>query len=131
MRALLYLRQSDTAGEGDRSLSLDSQSSILRADAEKHGWTIVSEIRDADLRGYDTTRPGLLELYRQCRAGEVDVVAFWKLDRLARLLRLQENVLYELAQLGADVFSHEDPQIGVPLFRQILGAFAEEQTRII
>ena len=131
MRALLYLRQSDTDGAGERSLSLDSQATVLRADAQRFGWAVIDEIRDPDLKGYDDRRPGLLSLYQRVRAGDVEIVAFWKLDRLARLLRLQENVLHELQMLGVEVWSNQDPHIGHPLFRQVLGAFNEELTRMI
>lgn len=130
-RALLYLRQSDSDGEGERSLSMDSQASVLHEDAARLGWSVVAEVRDADLKGYDEQRPGLLTLYERCRAGDVDLVAFWKLDRLARLLRLQENVLHELDTLGVAVHSNQDPHLGTPLFRHVLGAFNEELTRMI
>jgi DNA invertase Pin-like site-specific DNA recombinase len=131
MRALLYLRQSDTDGEGDRSLSLDSQASVLLADARRHGWAVIEEIRDADQKGWDDQRPGLLRLYDRCRAGDVDLVAVWSLSRLARSLKIQEHVFDELGALGVDVWSHEEPDVNRPLFRQILGAFNEEQTRVI
>jgi DNA invertase Pin-like site-specific DNA recombinase len=130
-RALLYLRQSDSDGAGERSLSLESQSSVLRADAARFGWTIVAELRDADLKGHDEKRPGLQEVYTRCREGAVDVVAFWKLDRLARSLRIQENVAYELSRLSVDLYSNQEPWVANPLFRQILGAVAEQQTRDI
>jgi len=130
-RALLYLRQSDTDGAGERSLSLDSQAAVLYADASREGWTVVGELRDADLKGYDETRPGLRSLYAACREGSVDLVCFWKLDRLARSLRLQENVLHELSRLGVEVYSNQDPHLATPLFRQVLGAMNEELTRII
>lgn len=130
-RALLYLRQSDSEGEGEHSLSLDSQNTVLRADAAKLGWTIVAEVRDPDLKGYDENRPGLLELYDRCRDGSVDLVAFWRLDRFARKLRLQENVVHELSQLGVGLYSNQEPWIGEPFFRQVLGAHNEHMTRVI
>jgi len=130
-RALLYLRQSDSDGAGERSLSMDSQSTVLHDDAARLGWTVVTEIRDADLKGYDEQRRGLRELYDRCRSGDIDIVAFWKLDRLARRLRLQENVLHELDTLGVEVWSNQDPHIGTPLFRHVLGAWNEELTRMI
>lgn len=130
-RAVLYLRQSDSDGEGERSLSMDSQATALREDAARLGWRVVGELRDADLKGYDEKRPGLVELYARCRSGDVDVVAFWKLDRFARLLRLQENVVHELDQLGVELYSNQEPWVGNPFFRQILGAVNEEQTRVI
>lgn len=130
-RALLYLRQSDSDGAGERSLSIESQASVLRTDAARNQWTIVEEIRDADEKGWDDKRPGLLRLYDRCRAGDVDVVAVWSLSRLARSLRIQEQVFDELTRLGVEVWSHEEPDVNRPLFRQILGAFNEEQTRVI
>ena len=130
-RALLYLRQSDTDGDGDRSLSLDSQASVLMADARRHEWVVIEEIRDADQKGWDDKRPGLLRLYERCRTGDVDLVAVWSLSRLARSLKIQEHVFDELSALGVDVWSHEEPDVNRPLFRQILGAFNEEQTRVI
>ncbi|MFT4039699.1 MAG: recombinase family protein [Thermomicrobiales bacterium] len=130
-RAILYLRQSDSDGQGERSLSLDSQSRVLRADAARFGWSVIDEIRDPDLKGYDERRPGLLHLYERCRQRDVHVVAFWRLDRLARLLRLQENILHEFTQLGVQVYSSQDPNIDHPLFRQILGAANEHLTRVI
>jgi DNA invertase Pin-like site-specific DNA recombinase len=128
-RALLYLRQSDTSGAGTDSLSLESQAAILRADADRLGWTIVAEIRDADERGWDDQRPGLRELYDRCRAGGIDLVAFWKLDRLARSVRIQEAVVHALTGYGVELYSHHEPWVAQPLFRQILGAVAEQQTR--
>jgi DNA invertase Pin-like site-specific DNA recombinase len=128
-RALLYLRQSDTSGDGAQSLSLDSQASVLRADAERHGWRIVGEIRDADEKGWDDQRPGLLELYRRCEAGDVDLVAVWSLSRLARSLLIQETCFKELDRLDVSVWSHEEPHADQPLYRQILGAVNEAHTR--
>lgn len=132
VRTLLYLRQSDTDGEGDRSLSLDSQASVLRSDAQRLGWSIVAELRDPDLRGADDQRPGLLALYDRCRAGDVDLVAFWNLERLARSVRITENVVHELQRLGVALHSNQEPWItDFPFLRQVLAASAEQQTRVI
>lgn len=128
-RALLYVRQSDSAGAGTDSLSLESQSSVLRADAERFGWHIVGELRDADLKGHDDSRPGLLELYRRCEAGDVDVVAFWSLSRLARSVRLTENIVHELDRLGVELHSNQESWVSVPMMRQVMASFAEQQTR--
>lgn len=101
------------------------------ADARRHEWAVIEEIRDADQKGWDDKRPGLLRLYERCRAGDIDLVAVWSLSRLARSLKIQEHVFDELSALGVDVWSHEEPDVNRPLFRQILGAFNEEQTRVI
>lgn len=131
MRCLIYARQSDSDGEGDRSLSMDSQVAVLRADADRLGWSVVGELRDADLKGYDDQRPGLLAIYERCRAGEVDVVAFWSLSRLARSVRITETVVHELDRLGVALHSHEEPWVATPMMRQVFAAFAEQQTRDI
>jgi DNA invertase Pin-like site-specific DNA recombinase len=130
-RVLCYLRQSDSDGAGERSLSLESQSSVLRADAERFGWRIVGELRDADLRGHDDSRPGLQELYARCRAGDVDVVAFWSLSRLARSVRLTENIVHELDRLGVELHSNQESWVSIPMMRQVMASFAEQQTRDI
>lgn len=130
-RALLYLRQSDTDNEGEHSLSLDSQSRVLRQDGERLGWAIVAEIRDPDFKGHDEKRPGLLELYERCRSGSIDLVAFWSLDRLARSLRIQENVVWELERLNVAMYSNQESWIAEPMLRQIVGSVNEQRTRDI
>lgn len=129
MRAILYTRQSIT-DEGE-TLSLDSQAAALRRWADEQGWAVVGEVRDADAKGYDETRPGLAELLRRSEAREIDLVLVWSIDRLARSVRIQENVLHELNRRGVEVRSLKEPWVAQALFRQILGAIAEEQTRTI
>jgi DNA invertase Pin-like site-specific DNA recombinase len=130
-RALLYARQSDSAGDGDRSLSLGSQLTVLRADAERNGWVVVGEIRDADEKGWNDQRPGLLELYARCREGSVDVVAFWSLSRLARSVRITEQVVHELDRVGVALHSNQESWVAEPMMRQVMASFAEQQTRDI
>lgn len=129
MRALLYLRQS--VSDDDESLSLDSQASALRAWADTQGWVVVGEVRDWNEKGWDDTRPGLIETMRRASDGDVAIVAVWSIDRLARSVRIQENTLHDLNKIGVEVRSYKEPWVAQPLFRQILGAIAEEQTRTI
>lgn len=132
---ILYCRQSvsdgDDEGERENTLSLQSQRATLERWAAEQGWHVVAVITDADQKGWNDQRPGFLELLRRCREGGVSHVAVWSLDRLARSVRLQENCLHELASLGVDVVSYKEPWVSQPLFRQIIGAIAEEQTRTI
>ncbi len=130
-RALIYARQSDTDDEGERSLSLDSQERELRDRAAREGWVVVGAVRDPDRKGYDEARPGLLALLARCQAGDAEIILVWDLSRLARSLRLQENVLHDLAVSGVELVSLREPWASQPLFRQLLGAIAEEQTRTI
>lgn len=133
MRCALYLRQSSTSGEGEDSLSLDSQDSILRDDAKRDGDTIVAVFRDADLKGWqdETERPGIAEALALAKAKGYERLRFYDLSRFARSVRIQEALIYQLNQVGVEIISHREPWVGTPLFRQILGAIAEEQTRTI
>ncbi len=108
---------------------MDSQATVLRADAERNGWVVVGEIRDADQRGWDDQRPGLLELYARCRDGSVDVVAFWSLSRLARSVRITENVVHELDRIGVALHSNQESWVAIPMMRQVMSAFNEQTTR--
>ena len=53
----------------------------------------------------------------------------WDLSRLARKLRIQENIVARLADSGVELASLNEPWTSAPMFRQILGAVAEERTR--
>jgi DNA invertase Pin-like site-specific DNA recombinase len=132
-RWLLYCRQSDTDGDGRDSLSLGSQEDALRSAAAERGAVVVAAIRDADLKGYqdETQRPALAEALQRADAGDYDVLAVWDLSRLARRLSLQERIVDRLDAAGIRLHSHREPHASTPLFRQVVGAFAEELTRII
>lgn len=127
--ALLYCRQS--VSDSEDTLSLDSQAATLRRWADEQGWRVVGEIRDADQRGWKDDRPGLLSALQRAAAREYDLLLVWSLDRLARSVRIQENTLHELSRHGVAVRSHTEPWVAQPLFRVILGAVAEEQTRVM
>ncbi len=132
-RALLLCRQSDTNEAGRDSLSLESQERALRDRAASEGWAVVGVIREADIKGWydEADRPALIEAYRLAEQGGVDVLLFWSLDRFARSVRVQETAIHRLAKAGVDVVSVKESWVSQPLFRQLLGAIAEEQTRTI
>ena len=103
----------------------------MRERATREGWAVVDAVRDPDRKGYDERRPALLSLIARCSAGDAENVLVWDLSRFARLLRLQENVVHELAKVGVELVSLREPWASQPLSRQLLGAIAEEQTRTI
>jgi site-specific DNA recombinase len=129
-RAVLYCRQSDSGGDGAESLSIESQEIRLRQYAESQGWSVLAVERDADLRGWqdEDERPGLAAALRHAEE-DGDVLLVWDLSRLARKLRIQENIVARLADAGGEIASLNEPWASAPMFRQILGAVAEERTR--
>lgn len=80
-RAALYARVS--TDEQDPGL----QVADLRRLAEHRGWRVVDEYVDRGISGTKESRPGLDRLMADARAGKLDLVAVWKLDRLGRSLQ--------------------------------------------
>src|SRR5215218_3629699 len=129
-RAIAYVRQSRTA-DPDDSLSLEIQERVCRDLAAARGLAVAAVFADPDRRGWDEERPGLRDAFALCEVGGVSHFLIHDMSRLARSVRLQEQYVHRLAALGVEIVSHREPHASSPLFRQLLGAIAEEQTRTI
>lgn len=127
-RAILYCRQSKTF-DPDDSLSLETQERLLRDLAASRGWDVAAVYVDADRRGWDESRPALADALAHCERGGIAAFCCLDLSRLARKLRHQEQIVERLAACGVELVSYREPFTTAPLFRQIIGAFAEEGTR--
>lgn len=140
---MAYLRVStvDQAEHGD---GLDVQESAIRTWAEKNGHAVVAWASDEGISGSNglNTRQGLLEALEAVRDGSASGVVVYRLDRLARDLIVQEQLLGELWRLGAAVFSTaeaeavylrpDDPDDpSRKLIRQVLGAVSEYERSMI
>lgn len=90
--AVIYARQSlDRSGEG---AAVDRQVADCRALAEKRGWTVVDVLIDNDVSASNgKARPGYARLLEMMRAGSVDNVVVWHVDRLTRRLIDLEEVI--------------------------------------
>jgi site-specific DNA recombinase len=132
-RCLLYARQSIEKDDGERSLSIDSQITVLTERCQRDGWVVAGVIRESGLKGFMDTdeRPGLAEAIRRGEAGDYDTLLVWDLSRLARSLRLQEHWVWQFDRMGIAVVSHTEPESTNVLMRQIKGAFNEHRTREI
>ena len=132
LRVALYARVS-TVGHGqDVGLQVDE----LRQAAAQRGWTISGDYIDDGVSGSKASRPALDRMMADAQAGRFDVVAVWKLDRLAR------SVIHLLAmteawrEWGVGLVSLRDAHIDTttPSGRfvlQILGAVAELEKGLI
>jgi site-specific DNA recombinase len=93
-----------------------------------HAYELVAIYRDEGYSGTDRTRPGLLRLLADARAGRLDVVVFYDASRLARGLLNQLLVEDELRRAGVKVefvtFTVEDSPEG-RLTQNVRGIIAE------
>jgi DNA invertase Pin-like site-specific DNA recombinase len=78
----------DDQARGEYS-SLKSQRDICEHYIQIHadeGWSTTHYFEDAGYSGKDMERPGIQELLAEVRAGNVDVVVAYKIDRISRFL---------------------------------------------
>lgn len=85
-RACVYARVS-TEGQADDGYSIGEQESRCRKYIESQGWTYLQTYSDPGISGRTMNRPGLQALMADIKAGKVDAVVIYKLDRLSRKQR--------------------------------------------
>ncbi|MFZ5481056.1 MAG: recombinase family protein [Myxococcota bacterium] len=129
-RAALYVRCS--TGHQDVGLQLDE----LRAVAAQRGWEVAGVYEDTGISGTERSRPALDRLIADCKAGRVDVVVVWKLDRLARSVVHVCTLAESLHAWGVGLVSVRDATIDstTPSGRftlVILAAVAEMERALI
>jgi DNA invertase Pin-like site-specific DNA recombinase len=106
MRLVAYLRVS-TDAQAERGLGLDVQRDTITKWARAHGHRIVLSAADEGVSGSNGIdgRDALPDALTALRDGAAAGLVVYHLDRLARDLVLQEQLLAELRNLGAEVFS--------------------------
>lgn len=83
-RVIFYTRVSSRE-QADSGLGLAAQEAALTHEAKRRGWEVVALLTDAGASGGSTAkRPALAEALARLDAGEADVIAVSKLDRLSR-----------------------------------------------
>jgi site-specific DNA recombinase len=128
-RCAIYARVSSSLQEDNSSLA--TQEAACRSYAADHGWEVVAVERDvhtgADLFG----RPRLSALRERVRAGDIDIILCYALDRLSRKQTHVAIVAEECEQAGAKLaFVTEDFEEGpVGTFIRSAKAFAAELER--
>ena len=131
LRAALYARVSTSNGQ-DVGLQIEE----LRQIATQRGWTVVEAFTDEGISGSQAQRPSLDRMLAQARSGSFDVVAVWKLDRLARSVAHLLSLADSLNAWGVGLVSARDAHIDTttPAGRftfQILAAVAELEKELI
>ena len=89
-RCAIYTRKSHEDGLEQNYNSLDAQRDAAVnyiASQKSNGWELINEsYDDGGFSGGNTNRPALQRLLQDVRAGKVDIVVVYKIDRLSRSL---------------------------------------------
>jgi DNA invertase Pin-like site-specific DNA recombinase len=131
---LIGYRRVSSNGQVDK-YGLPSQETDIRAFAKAHGHKIIRIETDGGIRGTlsEDDRPALFAALKAVRDGEADGILIPSLNRLARLLTVQEAILAKVWQLGGRVFAADQGEITPddpddPMrtaMRQMAGVFAQ------
>jgi len=82
-KAIGYVRVS-TEDQASKGISLDAQKAKIQGYADLYDFELVDIKTDAGISGKTLNRPAIQEVLSLCRAGDVDAVIVFKLDRLSR-----------------------------------------------
>jgi DNA invertase Pin-like site-specific DNA recombinase len=106
-----YLRVS-SIGQVEK-YGLPAQETDIRTWARAHGHRIVKIETDGGLKGTlsDDERPALLAALKAIRDGQADGILIPSLNRLARLLTVQEAILAKVWQMGGQMFAADQGEI--------------------
>jgi len=115
--------------------SLEFQSEQLSTYCRSQGWEVFREYVDPGYTGKDADRPGLERLLSDAKLGLFTKVVVFKLDRLARKLRLLLELEERLKDLGVSLHSQKDSidtstALGRTVF-QMFGLVAEWERETI
>jgi site-specific DNA recombinase len=104
MRCALYLRLSNST---DSSTSIERQRAACTSYAEAREFTVVAEYVDDGVSGAKEAlkRPGLTQVVNGAQAGQFDVLIVAKLDRLARSVRVFDEVRLTLERHDVELVS--------------------------
>jgi DNA invertase Pin-like site-specific DNA recombinase len=142
MKLVAYLRVS-TVGQAEDGLGLEVQEQSIRKWAHANGHRVVAWTRDEGLSGSNgiDSRRGLHDALGVLKKRKAHGLVVYRLDRLARDLILQEQLLADLKRMGAEVFSTSAAEAGYlkddpddpsrKLIRQVLGSVAEYERSMI
>jgi DNA invertase Pin-like site-specific DNA recombinase len=133
VKVAIYARVSKSAGD---PVSIDEQVRRCRAWAKEHGHRVEEIYRDDGVSGTTLDRPALAAMLYDARSTMFDNVVVYDLDRLARDLVVQETIIGELKNAGAELHSVTQPNLeGDDAYRvfarQIFGASAQLHKAII
>lgn len=104
VRVAVYARVS-TQEQAVEGTSLEHQSDQLESYCQSQGWKVIQEYVDAGFTGKDSDRPKLKHLLADAKLGLFNKVVVYKMDRLARNLRLLLEIEDKLKENGISFHS--------------------------
>ena len=127
VRVGIYVRRS--TDDEHQPYSIEAQNTRLEAYiSSQPGWRLVTRFSD-DASGATTERPGLQRALAAARAGLIDVLLVYRVDRFSRNLRDMVMLLDDLDATGVVFRSATEPfDTSTPMGRmlvQMLGMFAQ------
>lgn len=132
-----YIRVS-TLGQAENGSGLADQEETIREFCATNGFELVGVYEDAGVSGANGIegREALPQLLADLEAGEFEGVVIVRLDRLARDLMLQENILADVRKREGELLSIAEPDLceddpSRTLIRQIMGAISEYEKKLI
>ena len=130
-KAAIYVRVST-----DKQ-TLENQLRELKQIAERRGWQVAQEYRDAGISGAKGRdgRPGLDQMLTDAKRRKFDVVMAWAIDRLGRSLVDLLGTIQVLEACGVDLYldqqSIDTTTPAGKLMFHVTGAFAEFERSMI
>jgi DNA invertase Pin-like site-specific DNA recombinase len=103
MRVVIYIRVS-TEMQTD-GYSMGEQEKFCREFAAARGWEVVHVYVDEAESAKTDDRPQFQQMIHDAELGRFDAIIVTRFDRFARNRRDTENYLYDLDQLGVEVYS--------------------------
>ncbi len=132
--AVAYLRVS---GKGQvEGGGFSRQIDTIRKYAKDSNFNVVKIYRDEGVSGTLEERPALTRMIVDLQANGVRAVIIERLDRLARDLMVQENLIYQFKKIGIELISALEPDMlsedpTRKLVRQVLGAISEYEKSLL
>lgn len=99
-KACVYTRVS-TQEQANEGYSIEEQERMCKAAIESKGWIYVKTYSDPGISGRTMDRPGLQQMIEDIKAGQIEAVVIYKLDRLSRKQRDTMTII-------EDIFLKED-----------------------
>ena len=113
----------------------ETQLVALREYCQRMGYQNAREYVDDGFSGKDQNRPAFERLLADIRAGRVDCLICWKLDRIGRSLKHLLNLFEEFKNRGIEFVSiTQNINTSTPegqMFLQLLGVFSEYERGLI